>query len=886
MLAKLRSLARHLRDRDAFEDAMTSEMRFHLESRAADLVRRGLSPAEAARRARLEFGSIEKQKDEARAGAGLRLADEMIGDVRYALRTFRRNKGFAAAAIVTLALGIGANTAIFSLMDGLMLRRLPVHRPQDLWLLTLDEPASKGPLNQTFSYPLIGVLDAQKAVFAGIAGFSSDGRFTVGTGTSMSRVSRVLVTGGFYDTLGLTPALGRLLTRDDDAPGAPVVAVLSDGYWERAFARDPGVVGRTIVLDGVAADIVGVSPRGFTGANVGASADVTIAVAALAAIAPQEAGLLGRGNFWLRALARLRPGVSRDEAAARLSAEWPAIAQPGINPEWPESRQKEIRDARVGFTPGATGWTYLRDMYARPLQVLMGIVALVLFIACANVASLMLARGTARRREIAVRLAIGAGRGRIVRQLFVESATLSLAGAACGVFLASLAGGVIVNVMSTARGALVLDLSPNWNILAFTTAVAIGTAMLFGIAPALQSTAAEPGSVLKEDRRTGTMRSRLLPSLVTAQMALSLILLIGSGLFIRTLSNLHRIDPGFRTEGVWIAGLEQRPGSVPASALDRVRALPGVVSASLSTHTPLSGWTWSEPAVPAGQPLPERDTAVFVGASPGFFATLQIPLVAGRAFTDADTRQSTPVAIVNEDYVRKFLANRTPIGQRLTAVVRREKRELEIVGVARSTAHFSLRSAPPATVYVPYDQLTGDVPTNVEVRAIGSSGALTVAIQQALQPLLPTAPVEVQPLSSQVDATLVQERMMATLGTGFGALALALAAVGIYGLLGYGVARRTREIGIRMALGAKPAGVVALVLRGARAPLVAGIALGLPAAWALSRLFASMLFGLTPADPIAIGGATVLLVLVAHAAAYLPARRAARVDPLIALRSE
>jgi putative ABC transport system permease protein len=886
MIAKLRSLARNLRGRVAFEDEMDAEMRFHLESRAADLVRRGLSPAEAARQARIEFGSMEKQKDEARARAGLRILDEVTGDVRYALRTFVRNKGFAAAAIVTLALGIGANTAIFSLMDGLMLRRLPVHRPQDLWLLTFDEPASKGPLNQTFSYPLIGVLDAQKDVFAGIAGFSSNRGFTVGTGASMSRVSSVFVTGGFYETLGLTPALGRLLTRGDDVPGAPVVAVLSDGYWERAFARDPGVVGRTIVLNGAAAEIVGVSPRGFTGANVGATADVTIAVAALTAVNPQEAGLLGRGNFWLRALARLRPGISRDEAAARLSASWPAIAQPAINPQWPESRKREISEARVGFTPGATGWTYLRDMYARPLQVLMGIVALVLLIACANVASLMLARGTARRREIAVRLAIGAGRGRIVRQLLVESATLSLAGAGCGVLLASLAGSAMLNVMSTGRGALVLDLAPNWNILAFTAAVAIATAMLFGIAPALQSTAAEPGSVLREDRRTGTMRSRLLPSLVTAQMALSLILLIGSGLFIRTLSNLHRIDPGFRPEGVLIAGLEQRPGSVPASALDRVRALPGVVSASLSTHTPLSGATWSEPALPAGQSLPEHDTAVFVGASSGFFATLQIGIIAGREFSDADTRLSTPVAIVNEDYARRFLPNRNPIGQRLTAVVRNEKRELEIVGVARSIAHFSLRSAPPETVYVPYYQLTGDVPTNVEVRAIGSLAALTPVLQQALQPLLPTAPVEVHPLSSQVDATLVQERMMATLGTGFGALALALAAVGIYGLLAYGVARRTREIGIRMALGAKRTGVVALILRGARAPLVAGIAVGLPVAWALSRLFASMLFGLTPADPIAVGGATVLLVLVAHAAAYLPARRAARVDPLIALKCE
>ena len=886
MPAKLRSFWRAVTRRDDFEDGMDAEMRFHLESRTADLMRRGLPPAEAARQARLEFGSIEKQKDEARAGAGLRLIDELIGDVRYALRTFRRNKGFAAAAIVTLALGIGANTAIFSLMDGLMLRHLPVHRPQDLWLLTFDEPAATGPVNETFSYPLLRVLESRNDIFAGIAGFSSDRRFTVGTGASMSRVSAAIVTGGFYETLGLVPALGRLLNPNDDAPGAPVAAVLSDGYWERAFARDPAVAGRPILLNGATAEIVGVSPRGFSGANVGVTADVTIAVAALPAVVPPDADLLGRGNFWMRALARLRPGVSRDEAAARLSAAWPAIAQPAINPAWPERRKKDITDARVGFTPGATGWTYLRDMYTRPLKVLMGIVTLVLLIACANVASLMLARATARRREIAVRLAIGAGRGRIVRQLFVESAILSLAGAACGVALASLAGGAIVNVIATQRGALVLDLAPNVNILAFTMGVAMATALLFGIAPALQSTAAEPGSVLQEDRRTGTTRSRLLPSLVTAQMALSLILLIGSGLFIRTLRNLNTVDPGFQSEGVLIAGLEQRPGGVPASALERLRTLPGVLSASLSTHTPLSGSTWSEPALPVGQPLPEHDTAVFFGASPGFFTTLQIPIAAGREFTDADTRQSAPVAIVNEDYVRQYLANRNPIGQRLSAVVRNEKRELEIVGVVRTIAHFSLRGARPATVYVPYHQLTGNVPTTVEIRTIGSSATLTAAIQQTLQPLLPTAPVEVRLLSSQVNATLVQERMLATLGTGFGVLALALAAVGIYGLLGYGVARRTREIGIRMALGASPTGVVALILRGARAPLAVGIALGLPAAWALSRLFRSMLFGLTPADPIAIGGATLLLVLVAHAAAYLPARRAARVDPLVALKCE
>jgi putative ABC transport system permease protein len=369
-------------------------------------------------------------------------------------------------------------------------------------------------------------------------------------------------------------------------------------------------------------------------------------------------------------------------------------------------------------------------------------------------------------------------------------------------------------------------------------------------------------------------------------MALSLILLIGAGLFIRTLRNLHTHDAGFTADGVLIAGLEGRPGSLPASALEPVRAIPGVVSVSMSTHTPLSGATWSEPAVPAGQPIPERDTAVFVGASPAFFATLRIPIVAGREFTDGDTRQSPPVAIVNERYAQRFLSGRNPIGQRLSAIVRGEKRELDIVGVARSVNHSSLRRSPSSTVYVAYAQLTGDVPTNVEVRAAGSLAAVSSALQQALQPLLPAEPVEVQRLASQVDATLVQERMLATLGTGFGILALALAAVGVYGLLAYGVARRTREIGIRMALGAQRRVVLTLILSAAWRPILVGLAIGLPAAWAASQGIQSLLFGLNPADPVAIVAAVLLLAIVAHLAAYVPARRASRVDPLVALRHE
>jgi predicted permease len=886
MLAKLRSYVRTLLRRNAFEDAIDEEMRFHLESRVADLLQRGMPPAEAARRARLEFGSIEKQKDIARANVGIRLLDELRGDVRYALRTFVRNKAFAATAIVTLALGIGANTAIFNLMDALVLRWLPVYRPQDLQQVTLLSPGVKGPVD-TISYPLVLALDREPDVFAGVAGFSSPGPLTVGTGASMERVSSELVTGAFYETLGLRPAAGRLLTRSDDTPGAPLVAVASYGYWERHFALDPAIVGRELVLNGARAEIVGVSPRGFSGANVGATADLTLTVAAgVPGISRVAIGLLGPGNSWLRVLARLRPNVTPAEATARLAGTWPRIAAPAINPQWSVARQRSIADSRVTLTPGGTGWTHLRDQYIRPLRVLMGVVALVLLIACANVASLMLARGNARRKEIAVRLAIGAGRGRVVRQLLVESATLSFIGAGAGILLAGFAGRLIVSVISNTRSPVVLDLTPNWHVAAFAAGVATLTTLIFGMAPALQSTATEPGHVLKDDTRTGTARSRVLPTLVAVQTALSLMLLIAAGLFVRTLRNLEALDPGFRSEGVLLVGLERRPGHVEPETLDAIRQLPGVVSASLSTHTPLSGATWSDPALPAGQVLPERDTAVFVGASPGFFRTLETPILAGREFTAHDTRESPAVAIVNDRYAQRYFAHENPLGHHLTALVRGERRDLEIVGVAKSANSAGLRVAPPPTVYVAYAQLTGDVPTNVEVRASGRLADLVPALTHTLQPLLSDAPVEVIGLSSQVDASIAQERMMAVLAAGFGLLALVLAAVGMYGLLAYAVTQRTREIGIRMALGAPPSGVVALVLGGARAPLLAGVAVGLPAAWATSRWIDSMLFGLKRGDPATIAGATLLLVLVAHAAAYVPALRASRVDPLVALRHE
>ena len=881
MLAKLRSYARTLRRRDAFEDSMDEEMRFHVESRAADLVRRGLSPAEAARRARLEFGSIEKQKDVARASVGVRILDELRGDIRYALRTFARNKGFAVTAVVTLALGIGANTAIFSLIDALMLRSLPVYRPQDLVQLNLAGQAGEAPF-PTFSYPMVRAFDHQRDLFDGVAGYGGSGAVVVGPPGALSRVSGAFVTGAFYETLGLTPAAGRLIARDDDEPGAPSVAVLSYGYWERQFARNPLAIGQTLLINGAPATIIGVSPPGFVGANVGQTADIT-----LPAVMTHDPGLLenGKGNFWLRTLARPKAGVSVAEAAVRLNTAWRQIGDTVIAPNWSAARRKELANARFVLTPGATGWSFLRDIYTKPLWVLMAAVGLVLLIACANVASLLLARASSRQREIAVRLAIGARRGRIMRQLLVESALLSLIGAAGGLLLALFSGRVLLDILSTGAFRVVFDLTPNGHVLAFTTGVAMFTALLFGVAPALQSTALNPTASVKQAARTATGVSRWLPSLVTLQVALSLVLLIAGGLFVGTLRNLRNHDPGFRTEGVLLADLDTPPPT-PSALLDEIRRVPGVVTATFSTHTPLSGSRWSEPAVPAGQALPDRDTALFVGAGPQFFDTLKIPLAEGRAFTERDAAGSAPVAIVNERYVQRFFAGKYPLGQHLTSRLNGEPRDLEVVGVARNTDAIGLRGIAPAVVYVPYVQVPKNHFATVMVRASGGLADVAAAMRRVLQPAMPKTPVQVRPLSAQVQATLLKERLMATLAGALGVLALVLASVGIYGLLAYSVARRTREIGVRMALGAERRRVVTLILNGVRRPVMIGMLIGLPAAWAASRSVQSMLFGLQPGDPLAIGGAILVLTAVAHAAAYLPARRASRVDPLVALRHE
>jgi predicted permease len=885
LLHRLTSISQWILRRAKAEARLDDELQTFLEMSAADKMADGVPADEARRRARLELGGVEQVKERVRTsrhGGGL---DEIARDARYAIRLLVNNGGFTSVVVLTLALGIGANTAIFSLIDALMLRWLPVRNPQELLQVSLHGPESAGPASASVSYPIVAALARQRDIFSGVAGFSAT-TFDVGSPGSIDRVSGALVTGGYYELLGLNPIAGRLLADEDDRPGAPISAVISYGYWQREFAASPQVVGQILRIKGVPVTIVGVTPREFVGANVGSIAEITIPVAGLPQLIPAMSPLLGPGNFWLRVLARPHPGVSPQQANARLNGVWPHISDTVIDPRWSAERRHSITDSLFELTPGGTGWTYLRDLYRKPLLVLMGGVVLVLLIACANVATLLLARASARRKEVAVRLAIGASRGRVVRQFLIESTILSSIGAAAGVCLAWRGGSVLVSLLSTGSRRLEFDLAPNWHILAFSAAAAVVTAMLFGVAPAMQTTAVDPGAVLKEESRTIGSRSRLLPLLVSGQVALSLVLLSGAGVFLRTLTNLQSMDAGFGAEGVLLVELPDNRTALPGSVMEEIRRLPGVVSATVSTDTPLNGWTWSEPAVPAGQPIPERDNAVFVGAGPQFFSTYQIPLLSGREFTERDRADTAPVAIVNEAYAQRHLANRNAIGQHLSTNLSGRRVDLEIVGLARNTKLAGLRAAAPPTVYIVYDQLTPDFRKSVSVRAAGPLGPVAAGLRRTLQPRFPDSHIEVGTLSSQVADTIVQERMMATLAAGFAALALALACIGIYGLIAYNVSRRTREIGIRMALGAQARRVTASVVSVSTRLVVVGVVAGLPAVWLASRWTESLLFGVKPLDPVVITGAIVVLLLVGQVAAYRPASRASRVDPLSALRRD
>jgi len=873
--------------------ALDEEMQAHLDLAIEWHVRGGLTPEQARRQALLDFGGVEQTRQEYRDQKGLPMLESTLQDVRYGIRLLAGNRSFTAMAVLSLALGIGANTAIFSLLYALLLRPLPVPDPDGLVQVKITVAGKE---SDSFSYPVIEALAERKDIFAVLGGFSG-ATFAAGGPTEPVRTSGAWVSGGFFPTLGLIPAAGRLLMPDDDRPGAALVAVITDAYWDRHFQRSPSAIGATLLLEGHPVTIVGVTPVGFAGANVGENADVTLAFQALPQLFPDREGLLQAGNQFNRILARPARGVSFEQARARLKAIWPAMAEVSVTPRTPQKRREAMLASTLDLAAGGTGWTPLRNQYSKPLYVLMAISGLVLLLACTNVANLLLARSAARRREFAIRLALGAGRSRIMRQLLMESLLLSFSGAAVGLLAARFGSELLVRKVSQN---IQLDVGLNLPVLGFAMAAAILTGVLFGLAPAFRATTGGASLAMRTASSSGQSGGRFAWLLVTAQVALSLLLLIGAGLFTRTLHNLQTVDPGFRYQGVLMADVDARrivhsgsAANARAAAafrdgLEAVSGLRGVSAAAVSNFTPISGGYWSQAVQVNGQSVSDEDV-VFFGVSPGFFASLSMPFKTGRDFTMRDDVSSAPVTIVNEEFVRRFMAGgRNPLGQVVSASDSRLWKNMEIVGIVGNSRPYSLREGVRPCVYVPFFQQAGERMGfgTFEVKGSGAQSVVSGEIARSLGRQFPGAVLRVRPFSEQVEDSIRGPILMAQLAGSFGILALTLAAVGLYGLLAYTVAQRTAEVGIRIALGARPVAVVRMMLGRGLRPVAAGILIGLPAAWWACRFVASMLYGMRPFDAVTIVAAIVMLTVVALAAGFVPARRAAKVDPMAALRQD
>jgi predicted permease len=810
-------------------------------------------------------------------------------DLRYGARMLRRNPGFTLIAVITLALGIGANTAIFSLMDAVLLKSLPVERPEELHFIA--RAGARYSEGGAPPYPCFERFRDQNKTFAGMAAFSdSNMRVTIDGQAEEAFGQRV--SGNYFSLLGIQPLLGRTLTTADDSiPGAGgpdgLVAVISYNYWTRRFGRNPGVIGKTVQVVSHSVTIVGVTPPGFYGLYPGAEIDFSIPMAISSA-----GELAEKYAWWFEAVGRLKPGVPVEQARADLDT----IFQPFMDEVGVSAEERRDQHARIELPAAGRGLDTLRRKYDKPLQVLMGAVALVLLIACANLANLLLARGTARRKEFAVRLALGASRGRLMRQVFTESLLLATLGALLGLLIASWGSDFLAGFFATGQNRIFLDLALDGRVLLFTASVALLTCLLFGLAPALQSTRVNPGPALKDvGEGRASSRSRFGRLLVVAQVALSLLLLAGAGLFLRTLQNLKNLDPGFQRDGVltmrvnppWGVYQGERLANLWKEVLTRVEQLPGVRSASLATSSPLGGGGRGVRISVAGfTPDAERDRDIRLNqVSPGFFSTLGIAVTQGRAFTGRDDETAPRVALLNEAAARFYFGDRSPLGAQVSV---NNRAQHEIIGVVRDSRYRSLREPGSRLIYLPTAQaldILGSL--TLVVRASGKplemAGALRSEIRAAGSDLLLT---NIATLDEQAEQSLVQERLLATLALLFGLLALLLASIGLYGVISYDAARRTREIGIRMALGAQARDVLKLIVGQGLGLALAGVTLGLAAAAATTRWLTSLLYGVGATDPLTFAAVTAILICVALLACWIPARRATKVDPMIALRCE
>jgi putative ABC transport system permease protein len=826
-------------------------------------------------------------------------------DLRYGARLLRLNPGFFTVATLSLALGIGANTAIFQLLDSVRLRLLPVAHPEQLAELEIakDEHCCSGNFSDrrpNFTYPQWEQIRDHQQAFSRIFAWG-DTRFNLAAGGEARYAEGLWVSGDYFRTLGVQPLAGRMITNEDDHPGCGSPgAVISYPFWQREFAGDVGAIGKTISLDGHPVEIIGIAPPGFFGVEVGKSFDVAVPVCAEPWINGENSHTAKRNHWWLAIIGRLKPGTTVTGAAAQSRTISPAVFESTVPPNYRPDAAKYYTQYKLTANPAGSGVSSLRRTYEEPLLLLLGIAGLALLIACANLANLMLARASTREREMAIRLAIGADRGRLIRQLLAESLLLAVAGALAGAVLASFLSRYLVSFLTTKDSPLFVELGADWRVFGFMAGLAILTCILFGLTPALRASRAVPASAMRASGRGLTAdrgKFGLRRMLVISQVALSLVLLVGALLFVRSLRNLSTLDAGFREDGLLITWLDisrinfptARRAGLYRELLNRLRAVPGVEATATASVVQISGNGWNDSIEMLGQRAQERMVPWFDRVSPGYFRTMGTSFLSGRDFDDRDTPSAPEVAIVNQEFSRKFMGSGNPIGRSFRMLVGpgEPQHVYQIVGLVKNSKYQSLREDFKPIVFVAESQnKEPGLGLTFMVRSALPLGSLMTAVKKTVLDENSEISLQFQVFTTQVEESLMRERLMATLSGFFGFLAVALATVGLYGVISYMVARRRNEIGIRIALGANRGNVLSLVLREAGVLLAAGLVIGIGLALAVGRAASSMLFGLKPSDPVTIGVSVAGLAVVAIAASLLPAMRAARVEPMVALREE
>jgi predicted permease len=877
------------------EDDLNREIQSHLELEAEEHRESTASDEDARYAALRQFGNPTLIREVTREMWGWTSLERTWQDLRYAVRSLRKTPGFTAAAVGSLALGIGANTAIFSLLNAVVLRMLPVAEPQQLVQFTYTQPGpAPNNWNSWFGYPQYERFSGLTKTLSGVFGGAGLGRVNVGYRGSAGLAQGDAYTDNFFSVLGVTPQYGRFFTAGEDRADASV-AILSDRYWRDRFGADPSLVGATITLNQLPFTVIGIAPPEFTGITVGMGPDLWVPLHTLDRFNPNRTRWTESFTSWMLIAGRLRPGVSQAQTQSevdvihrQLIAEQLSVSELRNR----ESMQRFVRESHLALRSAGTGmYSGLRNNYELPLKLLMWVAGIVLLVACANVANLLLARASKRRLEIAVRLALGAGRARVIRQLLTESILLAGVGGVVALAIAWWGSTLLVRVISTGESPIPLDVHPDWRIFGFTAGVSLITGILFGLAPAVRGTRVDPGPAIKEGARQATRSSRLLDrALVVVQVALSVVLITGAGLFVRTLGNLWSVNLGYDRENVLMFSLDAqlagypraKAGAVYRDVLQKLQALPDVRSASVSFVRPVDDRFYLVNMVEEidGHKLPEADRIriAWNSMSPGYFNTVGTPILLGRDFDLRDNETAPKVVIVNESLAARALPGQNPIGHRLG--------DATIIGVVKDTHYNGVLDKPRPVRYNALFQTPPGFDVSFELR-YRSGAALLDRVRSTVASVDRNLPIyRARTLRAQTEQSLWKNRLLALLSSFFGALALLIACLGLYGLMAYAVSRRTGEIGIRIALGAHRGHVMWLVLRETLWLALSGIALGIPLALWTARYAKSLLYGVEAADPLAIAVTVTALIAIAAIAGYIPGRRAVRVDPMVALRYE